>query len=147
MRKVNEAFTLIESATALGIMAFVTTALISLCPVALEQVEASRLETRGSMIAQSLFTSLRSSPYQEADCFGTTIDLSTASLLTFYARQEGDVVTPEPESESHYRLILDFPNGPSLPEGVAAQCVTLRITPLHRDKPRAIYQSVIVASP
>jgi len=57
-----DGFSLVEVTVAIGIFAFVIVGIIGLFPTALKIRAESALETRSSMIAQQLFSQVRSSP-------------------------------------------------------------------------------------
>ncbi len=56
--KTGEAFSLIELVLALGVVAFALIGIIGLFPVAIKSAQASRHETRATLIAQQIFSDL-----------------------------------------------------------------------------------------
>lgn len=146
-QKRGPAFTLIETTAALGIMGFVTIGLLSLYPMGLRQAEAELLETQGMQMARALFTTLRSTPFTAADCYGSAIDLSAIRdagvALQLYAPTSGPVTTTIQDS-SRYAMLLAIRPAEDAPAGVEARRITMTLSPLHRTEPKASYEVVIV---
>lgn len=84
------AFSLVETAVSLGIVAFAMVAMLGLLPVCLKEEAASIAETQETHLATAVFAALRTPPFTRADCFGAKLDLSTldeaAAPVFLYAR-------------------------------------------------------------
>ena len=131
MRKA--AFTLLEVAVALGLLAFCGLSLLGLLPLALRQTAENLGETRSAHLAGMIFSTLRDQPFRAADCFGSVVDLSTptAQPLVFHGvfGPEGEPVIaagPEPAEAGGYRIELRLEPEPTLPGSAARVFLTIR---------------------
>jgi type II secretory pathway pseudopilin PulG len=96
MRRAEAGFSLVEIAFATGIFAFVAVAILSLFSVALDQRMASDLETKASIIAEEIVSSVSMSGGPKAATFrdgpalqtrnNQTVNLTTGKVLLGYPK-------------------------------------------------------------
>jgi len=138
----RRAFSLIEVVIALGIVAFVLTALLATFPAGLDAESASRHESRATQFASLVFGMLQSAPFRDIPFFGERLDLSQPNLnaggpgaaatvveLFGCVSPVGEVeLRKTSDSDADYRICLRFT--PQLRAGrVEASDVSVAITP------------------
>jgi|GEM_PF-2889700 len=147
MRKA--AFTLLEVALALGLLAFCGMALLSLLPVALRHTAENLHETRSAHLAGIVFSTLRGEPFRAAKCFGSVVDLGAPAggPLVFHGTfgVDGKPVIAasgpaDPDPGDGYRLELRLEPVATLPG--AATHVLLDIRAAGETRPRR-FRSII----
>ncbi len=148
-------FSLLEVVSALGLFSLCSVSLLGLVSFALEGVATSSTESRAIHLASTVFSTLKATPFEEVDCFGTTIDLSTAGptdapSLILYAHFPADglpVITSEPEEDaSGYRLELHFEPITVAPAAtVTASRISLTVLQLHGPRRNGVPFQTIIA--
>jgi Tfp pilus assembly protein PilV len=140
------AFSLIETMAALMIVTFSIVAILGLFPIGFKQASASILETHGAQLAHYIFATLRTPPFTEVDCFGTTLDLTTLNttttpVLLYAAFPVSGVpsISPTLTDDSLYTAELHFQK---LSGGDASK-VILTLFPRHQPSERLHFQSII----
>lgn len=146
-------FSLIEVALALTVIVFAVTALMGLFPIGLDFGRRAALETRGSHIANIIFSKLRTPPFTAVELFGKDgrkIDLSkpdltpTLSCFVEYEQARGTRpndalaaprITEFSSAQSVYevRMTLAPVTSEILTPGSATE-VTLILSPLNPDR-------------
>lgn len=146
-------FSLLEVVSAIGLFSLCAVSLLGLVSFALEGVATSSTESRAIHLASTLFATLKATPFQEVDCFGTTIDLSTAgpteplALYAYFPPDGLPVITSEPEEEaSGYRLELHFEPITVAPHAtVTASRISLTVHQLHGPRRSGVPFQTIIA--
>lgn len=148
-------FSLIEIVTALGLFSISAVSLLALVSVALEGTAASSMESQAIHLASSVFSTLKATPFQTVDCFGTTVDLSSAGAdpddppLLLYAHFPADapplITTRAQPGAPGFSLELRLEPLTIAPATAAnASRASLTIRPLHGPQKQAVsFQTVI----
>ncbi len=140
------AFSLIEAVISLAIIAFSVVGMLGLFPIGLKQASATILETHGTQLAQEIFATLRTPPFEKVNCFGTELDLASLNegaapvllYATFPAYGAPSIGTEETD-DSLYTVELRFDKITA----VAANQVTLILSPCRQSSERLIFQSIV----
>ena len=125
------AFSLVEVVAAVGVVAIGIIAILGLLPSGLNSSRDTANETRAALMAQSVYTTLRTQPFKEIKFFGERVDLSSKDgSMRLYSDING-IITNTESAESVFFLDLNFDrsptNFPALPPGNINQ-VYLNIT-------------------
>lgn len=109
----NAAFSLVEVVAAVGVVAIGIIAILGLLPAGLNSSRDTANETRAALMAQSVYTTLRSQPFDEIDLFGQPVKLSSQNgPLRLYSDINGNITNTE-SAESVFFLNLEFNNNPT----------------------------------
>ena len=145
------AFSLVEIVLALGVISFALVAVIGLLPIGFQASRASIQETRATLVADAIFSTLRGQPFKSASLStlgntGANLDLSTRGAagpepISLYASYEGEF---KPSSD-YFTIEVTFANTPAgLPAGSANE-VRVRVSPREMGTTRMDYVSIISA--
>lgn len=111
--KTQNAFSLVEVVAAVGVVAIGIIAILGLLPSGLNSSRDTANETRAALMAQSVYTTLRSQPFDNVDLFGESVDLaSQEGPKRLYSDINGSITNIE-NAESVFFLDLDFNNNPT----------------------------------
>lgn len=114
--KTQNAFSLVEVVAAVGVVAIGIIAILGLLPSGLNSSRDTANETRAALMAQSVYTTLRSQPFDKVNLFSSSddfIDLrSQNGSLRLYSDINGSITNIE-NAESVFFLDLDFNNNPT----------------------------------
>ncbi|MEP6810801.1 MAG: hypothetical protein ABI992_11200 [Chthoniobacterales bacterium] len=141
------AFSLVEVVLALGVIGFALLAIIGLFPIGLQSGRASIQETRANHIAQEIFATMRSQPFNavKLDLLGNsqTINLSTSNALgpQLFATYDGAFAT----AADYFTIQIIFNNAPAGLTVATANEVHLRITARETGAPPLNYATVIAS--
>lgn len=110
----NAAFSLVEVVAAVGVVAIGIIAILGLLPAGLNSSRDTANETRAALMAQSVYTTLRSQPFKKIELFGEpNVDLSSRNgPLRLYSDINGNITNTE-SAESVFFLNLEFNNNPT----------------------------------
>lgn len=110
----NAAFSLVEVVAAVGVVAIGIIAILGLLPAGLNSSRDTANETRAALMAQSVYTTLRSQPFKRIELFGEpNVDLSSRNgSLRLYSDINGSITNVE-SAESVFFLNLEFNNNPT----------------------------------
>jgi len=141
------AFSLVETVLSLAIITFSVVGMLGLFPVGFKQASASMLETHGAHLAQEIFATLRTPPFEKVDCFDAKLNLSTLDAtdapVLLYAAFPASSGAPSigliATDEALYTVELRFQKI----AGLAANQVTLTLSPRHQPSERLRFQSII----
>jgi len=140
-----EAFSLVETVLALGILAFSLMAILGLFPVGFRQATSVTAETHGAQIAREIFATLRMPPFEDVDCFGARLNLAVLNtddapvrLYAAFPVSGNPSIGPEAAGDTLYALELRFRR-----LDTAANEVTLSLAPIHRSEDRLLFQSIV----
>jgi type II secretory pathway pseudopilin PulG len=123
-------FSLVEVATAIGVISFALVALVGMFPVGLDNSRRAVSETRATELLKMVVTTLQSEPFGAADCFASTrgsgskpakLDLRTLPQTTPATGVSQTVTFPAVADVLLYASydIRDVPQVLRLPEGAA----------------------------
>ena len=111
-RATERGFNLVEIIVALAISVVAIVSIMGIFPLILQSVRETDNETKAGMLAQSIFTTLRSHYFDDVNLFGTTINLATANnTLELYAPQDLHITTT-PGPNTAFLIRLKFNNNP-----------------------------------
>jgi uncharacterized protein (TIGR02598 family) len=133
-------FSLIEVVLALGVVAFALVAILAVFPAAFSQNRKSISDTRSAQLARMIVSTIeaQTATFTAIDCFGTTLNLATATtgttnqLYAGYPSPSQPEITTAKNSNSIYSIELRYNNTPevapsvTLPAGIINQ-VQIRI--------------------
>jgi len=107
------AFNLVEIMVALAISVVAIVSIIGIFPAILNSVRDTDNETKAGLLAQSIFSTLRSDYFDDVDLYGVKINLSTENgIIDLYSSQDM-TITPTQNNDSIYLIRMKFNNNPS----------------------------------
>ncbi|MBX7157898.1 MAG: Verru_Chthon cassette protein B [Verrucomicrobiae bacterium] len=113
LKKKFSAFSLVEVVAAVGVVAIGIIAILGLLPSGLNSSRDTANETRAALMAQSIYSTLRSQPFDKVELFGEDVNLSSQNgPLQLYSDINGNITNVE-SAESVFFLNLDFNNSPT----------------------------------
>ena len=111
--KFQKAFSLVEVVAAVGVVAVGIIAILGLLPSGLNSSRDTANETRAALMAQSVYTTLRSQPFTQVDLFGERVDLTSQNgSMRLYSDINGNITNVE-TADSAFFLDLVFDNAPT----------------------------------
>lgn len=132
-------FTLVEVALSLGLVGFALIAILGLIPVGQSVARASINETRAMQLAQQVFDTIRSQPFEQVSldrlsnpsAAGNTFDLTSRndaplSPAIVYADNNGKITSSRNDNTA-FAAAITFNNAPKGVPVAAASQVTARI--------------------
>jgi uncharacterized protein (TIGR02598 family) len=142
-------FSLVEVVVTIGVIAFSLVAIIGLLPIGLKSGRASIQETRANQIAQQIFNTIRSQPFNAVNFGGlgnasANVDLSsttTTSTTRLYATYDGNFVA----AADYFTIDIQYSNTPTGLNAGTANEVHVKITP-RESGTQALYYATIIAA-
>jgi uncharacterized protein (TIGR02598 family) len=151
MKRPASGFSLVEVVVALGVIAFGLLAILGLFPTGLQSGRASIQETRANHLADQIFATFRSQPFNAVNLSllaGTsTIDLSAENTASgsqgtlLHATYEGAFVS----TADYFQIEIRFRNAPDGLTAATANEVHLRITSRESGAQALNYATIIAA--
>jgi len=118
--KASAAFTMVEVALAMGVVAIGLVAILGLLPNALTSARQAADNTVTATIVQDLFSTLRQQSYTSANLWGTNVNLSIANTVTLNFDQAGN----QTNTTAYYKVVVStIPQSPLLMSAVQATVV------------------------
>jgi uncharacterized protein (TIGR02598 family) len=126
-QKRRSAFTLIEVALAIGVVAFALVATLGVFPAGLSEARKGVSDTRAAQLARMIVATIDSqaSSFSSINCFGATLDLTNSSTTTApallyaeYPSPNEPLITKTQDASSIYTIEIHFNSVPPLAPGV-----------------------------
>lgn len=151
MKRSSAGFSMVEVVLTLGVIGFALLAIIGLLPIGLQSGRASIQETRANHLAEKIFSTLRSQPFNTVSLSqlsnNTTVNLAlqnTASGATgtqLHAKYDGTFVS----GSDYFTIEVRFRNTPDGVELGTANEVHLKVTSRETGTLAMYYATIIAA--